>query len=106
MIYNHLWSPPHVAVVIAEAGRPLHVPIQVCVRCTTSRNPFTDQIVSKRGRGQCAHQDVVEQDHSAAIRRLKGTLDDLEAAGERVDRDYGQRKRAREVPALPLPYKE
>jgi len=104
MIYNHLWSPPHVAIVAHEEGGVVHVPVQVCMRCGTTKNPLTDQLVVKRGKAHCAHQDRVEQDHASSLRRVKADLDGIEDGGGRVDRDYGRKKR--EPVGLPLPYKD
>lgn len=99
MSWIHEWGAPSVVVVRTPRGN-LHTARQQCVRCGTSRNPFTRAIVA-RTRGQCAAAaEVRQRDYSVALERVAWDLDALASDGHLVDHEHPRRIEASSQIAL------
>lgn len=104
MIYRHEWGAPAV-VMVPQAGRRVATPQQACVKCGTTKNALTHQLIRTRKAEYCRDAPAPpERDFRVAYSRLRDALAAYEADGFDVDREYGQRKKS--APELPLAYKD
>lgn len=106
MLFRHEWGSPGI-VYVQQAGRPVATPQEACVKCGTSRNPLTMELIRKSRKADwCldAPPATEQPNRARRLRWLRFQLDAIEADGADVDREYGRKPRT--VPELPLAYKD
>jgi hypothetical protein len=100
MLYNHLWTPPTIAMQRRD-GEHIAIAMQECVRCGTTKNPLNDRLIRIRRAPECRLAEASRQDFAAAIRRIRSDLDAMESNGQTVDREAGRRRKDPAQPILP-----
>lgn len=88
-MYNHVWMAPAVTVRFQDGKRPLHVPLQECGRCGTTRNPVTGKIIHF-GDSSCRDNQKGETpDWTRQLERVEEQLSAMRDDGLLIDRYYG-----------------
>jgi hypothetical protein len=101
MRYNHQWGKPSI-MMVSVAGRPVATPQQPCLRCGTTRNAITRELVRlTRGSWCRGAERSPDPEYPAEMRRIEEALAAYAADGLDVDRHYtGDRPKKPKAPEL------